>query len=605
MKISRRLCVIFLIGTTLSCILISPGAVDYNLTIRSLVLAITLVVAFFFLVTEGVKKEIQLTIPLFAYAGFVLISVLSVFWSTNSSEALYSASRELLGLYVFLFAFYLLRDDQPFFQKQLLKISILISAVSVVIGSLQLLDIHTLAKPLIYAVTGLNAHKNLFSSFLFLNLFFLICSFRFFKNSWKIAAAVCSCLNVIFILLLQTKAVWFSVCLSAIIFLLLLATFKGGRFLPVRRLWWTLAAGVLFTNLFFVKIFPELITRSLTYIHVKSSATDRFEFDDERLMLWEKTYTMIKNHPFGVGSGNWQINFPDATLNGIWRAEDLNVTFQRPHNDWLWIFSETGIVGLNLYLLFVFSILLFLWRAGRSAENRKDAFPAFICISFICGYLFISFFDFPEERIEHNILVNIIFAFAYNICRNAMVLPSHFTIRPNKAAFLTALFVSAFVAILCYLRYSGEKYTREMYNAVRSADHPRIIKEGSLAASFAYNLDPTSVPIKWYIGNAQAALRYYDEALESFEKSYKANPYNRNVLNDLASACELNGQRKRAMMLYREASRISPRFDDPKLNLAALYISEKNYGGADSCLKSLFHDSERRTNYQRIVDARP
>ena len=60
--------------------------------------------------------------------------------------------------------------------------------------------------------------------------------------------------------------------------------------------------------------------------------------DQERVVLWKKTVQLIAEKPvFGYGGGNWQIAFPKTGLNEIWRAEDLNVTFQRPHNDFLWI----------------------------------------------------------------------------------------------------------------------------------------------------------------------------------------------------------------------------------------------------------------------------
>ena len=58
-----------------------------------------------------------------------------------------------------------------------------------------------------------------------------------------------------------------------------------------------------------------------------------------------------------------------------------------------------------------------------------------------------------------------------------------------------------------------------------------------------------------------------------------------------------------AKAYYVEACRISPRFDDPKLNLTALYFNQKEFEKADSCLKTLLHDSERRTKYQTMVNA--
>jgi Flp pilus assembly protein TadD len=58
-----------------------------------------------------------------------------------------------------------------------------------------------------------------------------------------------------------------------------------------------------------------------------------------------------------------------------------------------------------------------------------------------------------------------------------------------------------------------------------------------------------------------------------------------------------------AKRYYEEAARISPRFDDPKLNLAAVYMAEKNFEMAQKWLDALLHDSEKRTQYQRVIDS--
>jgi Tfp pilus assembly protein PilF len=63
----------------------------------------------------------------------------------------------------------------------------------------------------------------------------------------------------------------------------------------------------------------------------------------------------------------------------------------------------------------------------------------------------------------------------------------------------------------------------------------------------------------------------------------------------------MSGNTSQAKKYYEEAARISPRFDDPKLNLAALYIQENNYKSAEHWLKQLYHDSQRRSDYERIV----
>jgi tetratricopeptide (TPR) repeat protein len=142
-----------------------------------------------------------------------------------------------------------------------------------------------------------------------------------------------------------------------------------------------------------------------------------------------------------------------------------------------------------------------------------------------------------------------------------------------------------------------------MYDQKKIANNAGVLQQGKKALNFAYSIDPTSLPIKWYTGNSYAVLGNFEQAKVDLISAKNKNPYNRNVLNDLASAYINTNQRDSAIYYYLEASRISPRFDDPKLNLVTIYFNQKQFEKADSCLKTLLHDSERRTKYQKMVNA--
>jgi tetratricopeptide (TPR) repeat protein len=280
----------------------------------------------------------------------------------------------------------------------------------------------------------------------------------------------------------------------------------------------------------------------------------------------------------------------------------LNYTFQRPHNDFLWILSQTGIIGFNLFVLFLFSVLVLFTKALRFIDTASFR-EAALCLSFIVGYYLISFFDFPMERIEHLIWIHILLALAYHHIRNTLQLKTFATIAVSRPVYMVALVLIVSISTLGVFRYQGELNTRRMYDAKKAGATIEIKKLGQSAKNFAYTIDPTSIPIDWYIGNANAALGNYPEAKKDFLKAYHYNPYNRNVLNDLASAYSVNHNTDSAKILYQEASRISPRFDDPKLNLAAIYIKEGNVEKTSECLENMYHDSPRRTQYQKIVEA--
>jgi tetratricopeptide (TPR) repeat protein len=97
-------------------------------------------------------------------------------------------------------------------------------------------------------------------------------------------------------------------------------------------------------------------------------------------------------------------------------------------------------------------------------------------------------------------------------------------------------------------------------------------------------------------------MQDYNTAQKDLKRAYDYNPYNRNVINDLASAYVFNNNKDKAIALYKEAARISPRFDEPKLNLVSLYIQRKQYDTASFWLNSILHDSKRRTEYIQMLE---
>jgi tetratricopeptide (TPR) repeat protein len=338
---------------------------------------------------------------------------------------------------------------------------------------------------------------------------------------------------------------------------------------------------------------------------IESNNVNKKELDNERLELWDKTYYIIKQHPLlGVGMGNWQIHFPDATLKGMYRAEDLNYTFQRPHNDVLWIIAETGFIGFNLFLIFIVSLLTFLLRTTKIVSTQKlNYIEPLLCIIFIIGFYTTSFFDFPKERIEHLIWINILFSFAYYYIKENNSLKTIRSFKLNNLHYLAMVIISGLVTIIGIYRYKGEYFTRKMYDQKKITNNAGVLQQGKKALNFAYSIDPTSLPIKWYTGNSYAILGNYMQAKNDLLTAKNINPFNRNVLNDLASAYVNTNQKDSAIYYYLEAIRISPRFDDPKLNLVTIYFNQKQFEKADSCLKTLLHDSERRTKYQKMVNA--
>ncbi|MDF2450515.1 MAG: lipid core-O-antigen ligase-like enyme [Bacteroidota bacterium] len=595
---------LFFIGILFSSLVYSPFVLDYTLTPRLISVSIILVVSFYLWFKASAQKLVKVDFIVLSYIAYVLFSCVSGLWANTPTESIFENAKLVVALAVFLFGYYFFKSDKEHALTLLAKISVVIVLVECVLVSSQLNQLAAFNKEALYNVYGANSHKNLVSSFLYISLFFQVMGLFRLKKIWKWLTLLTLLLSLGMIAVIQTKAVWIALAVSVMLMLLLLLYKRINIKISLK---WSLITGIILINVFFIFLQPRIIRKGLDFNQSQSQndkAGSKKELDNERLQLWDKTYEMIHAHPvIGVGAGNWQIHFPDATLKGMYRAEDLNFTFQRPHNDLLWIIAETGFIGLNLFLLFVVSLLLFLIDTLKFVSERKMMIEVILSVVTIVGFFTAAFFDFPKERIEHLIWVNLVFAFAYSLIKENNDLKTLFEFKISGLYFVGLELILVITAVTGIYRYKGEHYTRQMYDRKKQNNNPGVIREAKKAVNFAYSIDPTSLPIKWYTGNSYAIAGNFNQAKTDLLEAYQLNPYNRNVVNDLASAYVNTNKPDSAEYYYMEASRISPRFDDPKLNLVAIYFNKRKFEKADSCLKTLLHDSERRTKYQKMVDA--
>jgi O-antigen ligase len=588
---------IFLFGVLFVSLLYSPFTLDLTLTPRFIVLSVLLLGVLGLVYKQGKRLNIRVDTVFLFYLAYVAWCVLSLSWAHNTSEALFESAKVVLSFLVFCFCCFFLKRDEAYFMNLLLRISVVLSFLILFVGAWQYVHADHDALEHLYQVTGLSSHKNLYASFLFLNSYFLLLGLLRLRGRWRRVALLALGITLLALFVLKTKAVWVGLLVAACtvgalqLFQSLKTRFRYGLVL-------SLLLCLIGTNVFFLAVLRPVVKKALSV----NASENTSVLDRERLTIWDKTYDVIGKRPWlGTGMGNWQVFFPDATLSGLWRVEDLNVTFQRPHNDFLWILSETGLVGFNLFLLFLFSLLLLAIKTLRNQRGDSSRFGPVLAIAVVAGYFTASFFDFPKERIEHLVWINLVLGYLYYYVRQNNTLVTVFTLPDRKPLRVAALYLLGFIAIIGIFRHQGEYHSRKITWGAGSYD--QVISAGESAMSFAYTLDPTSVPVCWYMGNAYAGQGIYSQAHRQFKEAYRLHPYNRNVLNDLGSSYIIQSDTASAKALYLEAIRISPRFDDAKLNLVAVYIGEKDFKKASECLKTLLHDSERRTQYQKMVDA--
>lgn len=516
-----------------------------------------------------------------ALALFLIVTLFSFSRALAISESMYVFSKFALEALFYILTTYLLIQNQLSFPS-VLKAIIVFCALVLIQCIYQVIRLCLQYDDFfdnMLNVTGTFGHKNLLASVLFLTLPFIVASSPL-RKWWRITAISCLVLVILMAWLLQTKAVLIAILLFAVVFLFLL--FRNKSALNKRFIRITIA--LVSVGLVGICMFTIANREKFPRIFDKKSSL-------ERLGLWQNSTEMIReNLVLGVGAGNWQVHFPKYGMDKFLTPEVKNgiTTFQRPHNDFLWVCSEMGIIGLIAYSCIFIFIIYYLVRLIRKKDvpDHPWMFPAFLA-AVLC-YLFIACIDFPLERIEHQVLLLLLFSIStarfYVVFKEK---ESSKLIIHTVYYWLFFLVPVLFSFFITSKRWKGEYHTQRLYFFERNSNWMQLIREAKMAVNSCYTMDPMSAPIEWYHGVALFSNGDVMGAKVCFEKAYELHPYNMHVLNNLASCYESAGEHKKAEEFYLSALSISSDFEEARLNLSAVYYNtkeiEKAFETIDKC----------------------
>lgn len=579
-------------GVVISCLVGLPNLYDKFLVAKFVATATGLAILFFFALV-GRKRWLVPHSPVFyIYMLFTLLCGCSILWATNTAEAVFAFSTQLLSPLIIIVFYGLLSTKKQLTQKALWISAATVLAVYLFFTLVQLFHVESFSFDQLYRVSGLSGHKNLLAVMLFVLSGFLLTSFAIFENKvLRWLSAVVFAIAFIVIFLLKSRAVLLGVLVAGgcLGMMMLLRTRCCNE---ARRSHLLLVMSIIVVYVFLTVGLRVFADRSVPHTAEKSEIEHKMLSTSslaERCLLWEKTYHVVDNHPFmGCGIGNWQIHFPDAGLDGLYRADVWNVNFTKPHNEYLGILAETGYLGLLLYVAFLTSIIVLSFFALLRTENRKDFLYDAIILSLFVGCCVNALFDFPNSRIEHVIWMGILIANLLKTTANGQ----QKTLGMGwNMAFMA---VAVGLVVVGAFRLKGERNTFMMQQALKANDWKAVERYGNQAFSFFYTIDPVGLPLHWYIGKAEKQTGN-PKAIDDFRRAYHYAPFCKENLNDLGLAeYYASHDLKKAEFYLNEAIRISPNYLYPSLNLAYIYLSENQPQKAKAVADAIYFDEHKR-----------
>ncbi len=538
------------------------------------------------------------------YLGYLFIAAISIVSALNISEAVF----EWFKIFTFFITFCLLtlfltpmKNMSEVTTRVVIVFSILISLY----GFYEIANIAStsgLNHQTSYLVRALSSNRNLYSQLLLLTLPFTLFGVYLFRSVWRIFSVVSSMFVIILITVLLTRSVWIALVFALFVAFIVLLVYRKSFLLNMRAI----RALSLSSLMIFVIISISVLVYS-QYGNVKVFEkqlywVSNYQFGStlERVELWSKTMAMAKDNPVtGIGQGNWRFVIPSYGLEEL-RSVTGETYFQRPHNDFLWVLAETGIIGFVFYLLIFISSFFYLFKIIKNAGKIEDRYFALALLFGFSGYIIISLVSFPKERIEHQIFLSLLFA--ATVVKYRSLAPVQ-----RKSIKVTLLLIPVIVLLLfgTYISQSRVESGMHIRNALDFRAEQKwlnVIVEIEKAITPYTTVDDYSTPLCWYEGEAYFRLNNIDSAYYCFQNAYKVNPNHLHVLNNLGTTCELKKEHGKAKMYFLKAIDLSPHFEESLLNLTAVYYNENKTDSAYLMIYGIA-DTTQDARYEKFLTA--
>ncbi|KKM67489.1 hypothetical protein LCGC14_1470620 [marine sediment metagenome] len=512
----------------IACTVVMGKSADPALYIRHTIIAVVTVMLLLSVAARVFSGELKLpdTIPLgVVLFGLYFVAVaLSATVAVNFSESLH----EILRVFVFgtLFVLLLVVIDKDVMIKTLVVSGFILA----VLGVYQCVFLAITKGGLAASeYTGTMCNKNFWASAFLLTLPFGVYAIIKYRWWWKIVAGFAVFGGILNIFLLLTR----SVILAAITAAFVAACFNKKFFI-----------------LFMILV---VLAGSCVLYFTPARTLDTISLQ-ERISLWKPTLKMVAKSPFlGVGAGNWKLIIPEYSSDLMLEDAFKRIYYRQPHNDFLWVMSESGIPAFLLY------VSIFVVAAWRCIKTRNV-----LILAALTACLVDACFSFPKERAFHSLIQIILLAMAFS-----KGTPHHRAQGSKPPMWLSpavsiSMVVIVFAAVNFGLRYRSDCM---MKNILKKKATPYFILEEAEKYSWFYTVDLTTTPVKFFTATANFAAGDLRRATNDFAKAYKANPNHPYVLNGLGACLAKQGKYLDALPLIEKALKILPNYPEAEQNL--------------------------------------
>ena len=412
-----------------------------------------------FIDTKSVNK-IKIPTDISLWIIFFLYGSIITFWS----DVIFESKLELLKLGGLIGSFIVWRNEHSSFRSNIPKLGLLV--IGVLFCALYGFIIHYKCPDQILWDQRYTDHYDgrLASTYICPNHFaHLMQMFLPFLIIWVLLSKVGILLRIIaaytFVALLvplfltESRAGWLGAILSLGTLGLLFAWRKS------KKLFWimliiipVLTSSLLFTSYIYSETFQRRMEPVVDFFVEQSEGGIGSDASDFRPKTWMDTLEMIGNKPIiGYGPATYRYSFPEFRN----RYTGKRTVTGHPHNEYLELLSDYGLIGFILFAAAWFCSILRCVIYSFTAKEKRHAFMGFAAIAMISGTMVHSFFDFQMHVYPNAMVFALLLSFALSPLENQ----KNKNISNNNN-YIYGLFVIFFIGFIFSIKVMGSSYMR-------------------------------------------------------------------------------------------------------------------------------------------------
>lgn len=607
-RISPALAATLLLSATLVGVhaVIDPAAYDVSQLPRLLATMVLLLVATpAVLLVPAVARRLDwrpLGDPLVIAAAIYLAACcLSLVVATNVSAGFTDVFRTLGGFLVLCLCLLVLPLD-PSWRRRLLEIAVIATLAAVTVAGWEIVPLITAGslsrRDLEMAfLDGMMSNVNLFAGYLILLVPWCLCAVAEFRGAWRGVAAAAGGGAIVVLGVLQSRAAWLAAAAAAVGGVIVILRHRQVLGVPPglrRSLVTCLAAlplvGVVGGGL---ALTDTPVGRAIDRLVVSRPHQAGGPSDGGRSMVWGIAAEMIAEHPLaGVGAGNFTLRMHDYFSSGR-LGDQLDFTnlssdnWIQPHNDFLWVFSEKGLPGIVSFVAVFILALAAIRSTLAGSPSTTDARLAVASLAALVAHLVFSVFDFPLDRVSHQLVLAVHLAVIVLVkratrpdAREPARLPGWLVVPPVAAA-------TALGSAYAWAALAQEHAVMDARRAHHAGDWESMRQAARRATTPWKTLDPLAVPVAFLEGQAERQLGNLDAATACFERAVTANPSRLYILQNLGAAYAQGGRLDDAVDIFAVAADRYPDRVELRHNLAMALVEAERFPEAIAVIEDV------------------